>query len=97
MAGLKKLSILEEQFSSVPTESPKYPKMLIMCEDTKVVPYVERFLIEAGYGEEEYESIHSNKKGEISKEAWDEIKYKVFSIDKHQNPKIIISVLMLRE
>lgn len=96
-AGLKKLKILEEQFTSIVSDSPKFPKLLVVCEDTNVVPFVEQFLIEQWYAEEEYESIHSNKKWEVTKEQRDEIKYKIFSIDKHKNPKVIISVLMLRE
>lgn len=96
-AGLKKIKILEEQFTSIPSDTPKHPKLLIVCEDTNVVPFVEQFLIEQWYAEEEYESIHSNKKWEVTKEQRDEIKYKIFSIDKHKNPKVIISVLMLRE
>ena len=96
-AGLKKLSILEESFTSIVSDTPKYPKMLIVCEDTNVVPQVTKFLIEHGYSEEEFVEIHSNKKWEITKEARDEIKYKVFSVDKLKNPKVIISVLMLRE
>ena len=41
-AGLQKLKILEEEFTSL--DKSKFPKMLIMCEDTKVVPYVSIFL-----------------------------------------------------
>jgi len=41
--------------------------------------------------------IHSNKKGEVTLDEWSQIKQKLFNLDKHANPKIIISVLMLRE
>ena len=61
-AGLKKLSILEESFTSIVSDTPKYPKMLIVCEDTNVVPEVTKFLIEHGYSDEEFVEIHSNKK-----------------------------------
>ena len=42
-AGITKLKILEEGFTKL--DKTKYPKMLVICEDTFVVPYVERFLI----------------------------------------------------
>jgi len=43
-AGLSKLKILDENFSNLKTEKNKHPKMLIMCEDTTVVPFIEEFL-----------------------------------------------------
>ena len=36
--------------------------MLVVCEDTEVVPFVEDFLKDLGYSEDEFVSIHSNKK-----------------------------------
>ena len=45
-AGLAKLRILEEGFTKI--DSKKYPKMLVMCEDTSVTPFVEKFLLEEG-------------------------------------------------
>lgn len=45
-AGLKKLQILEEEF--VDFDETKHPKMLVMCEDTKVAPFVTKFLLEEG-------------------------------------------------
>jgi type III restriction enzyme len=41
--------------------------------------------------------IHSNKKGEIKEDERKALKNKLFSIDKGKHPKVIISVLMLRE
>ncbi len=94
-AGLKKLSILEQSFTE--QELPKYPKMLIVCEDTFVIKYVTEFLKDCGYNEDEYVEIHSNKKWEIKEDERNELKQKVFWIDRLKNPKVIISVLMLRE
>ncbi len=94
-AGIKKLEILEKDFSSLAT--PKYPKMLIMCEDTEVVSLVEDFLIEIGIETQDFVSIHSNKKGEVKKEEWENIKQRLFNVDKYEKPKIIVSVLMLKE
>lgn len=94
-AGLSKLKILEEGFTDF--DKTKHPKMLIVCEDTSVVPYVTQLMKEEGLSDEEIMEIHSNKKGEVKPEEWGEIKRRLFSLDKHANPKVIISVLMLKE
>ena len=94
-AGLSKLKILEEGFTDF--DKNKYPKMLIICEDTSVVPYVLQFMRQEGLSEDEMIEIHSNKKGDVKPEEWDQIKQKLSNLDKHANPKVIISVLMLRE
>lgn len=94
-AGLQKLKILEDEFTSL--DKTKFPKMLIMCEDTKVVPYVTIFLQQEGIADNNILEIHSNKKGDVGEKEWNKIKQKLFSIDKRVVPKIIISVLMLRE
>jgi type III restriction enzyme len=94
-AGLKKLQILEESF--VKAANNKHPKMLVMCEDTAVVPFVEEYLKDIGLNEDEFVGIHSDKKGKLSDTEWQSLKQKVFNIDGLENPKVIISVLMLRE
>ncbi|WP_413823848.1 MULTISPECIES: DEAD/DEAH box helicase family protein [unclassified Methanobrevibacter] len=94
-AGLAKLNILDEEFKNL--EQYKRPKMLIVCEDTKVTPLVMDFFKNEGLNEEELLEIHSNKKGNVSEKEWDSIKQRLFNIDKYENPRIIISVLMLRE
>ncbi|MGI0060819.1 MAG: DEAD/DEAH box helicase family protein [Nitrosotalea sp.] len=94
-AGITKLRILEEGFTKL--DRSKHPKMLIVCEDTYVVPHVTRFLKKEGYSGDEITEIHSNKKGEIGEKEWDSVRQKLFEIDKHDKPRIIISVLMLRE
>ena len=100
-AGLNKLKILEQNFVDFTKDangaSEKYPKMMIMCEDTKVTPLVVDFLISDGLTEEEIIRVDSNKKGEIPEAEWKELKQKLFNIDKRKNPKVIVSVLMLRE
>ena len=96
-AGLKKLKILEEQFESIAPEKNKYPKMMIICEDTKVAPFVSEFLISEGLHQDDVLEVHSNKKGEITKDEWSVLKNKLFHIDGHKSPKVIVSVLMLRE
>lgn len=94
-AGLAKLKILEKDFSTL--SNPKHPKMLIMCEETEVVDYVEEFLLEIGLNEDEFMGVHSKKNGELAKEEYDRLKQKLFNIDIYENPKVVISVLMLKE
>jgi len=100
-AGLKKIKILEDNFveftESQDKVSDKYPKMLIMCEDTKVTPHVVDFLLGEGLAADDVIRVDSDRKGEIPKNEWAELKQKLFNLDKHKNPKVIVSVLMLRE
>jgi len=100
-AGLKRLKILEENFIKIAKDKQgninKYPKMLIMCENTDVSPLVIDFLKLEGFSDEEMMRVDSNKKGEIPEVEWLQLKQKLFNIDKNQNPKVIVSVLMLRE
>ena len=94
-AGLKKLKILEESFTSL--DPTKHPKMLVMCEDTSVSPLVEDFLRQEGLAEQDIVRIDSNAKGEIKESEWKKVKQQLFNIDKLVSPKVIVSVLMLRE
>ena len=94
-AGMKKLNILEESFTNL--DPSKYPKMLVVCEDTKVVPLVITFLKQEGYSEDEIMEIHSTKKGDVGEDEWKAIEQRLFDIDRHKKPKVIVSVLMLRE
>jgi len=100
-AGLNKLKILESNFINFTKDkngvSNKHPKMLIMCEDTKVTPFVTEFLNEEGWSDEDVMRVDSDRKGDIPEAEWLELKQKLFNIDKHEKPKIIVSVLMLRE
>ncbi len=96
-AGLKKLQILEADFEKIAPERDKYPKMMIVCEDTKVAPHVSEFLAQEGLTEGDVLEIHSDRKGNVTKEEWSEIKNKLFHLDEHKSPKVIVSVLMLRE
>lgn len=94
-AGLKKLSILEEGFAHI--DANKRPKMMVICEDTSVTPFVAEFLESEGLDKEDILSIDSNKQGEVKPDEWLEIKEKLFNIDRYAQPKVIVSVLMLRE
>lgn len=94
-AGLTKQNKLEEEF--LKNDASKNPKMLIVCQDTTVSPFVEEFLKSEGLEEEDIVTIDSNKQGEVKDEEWQEIKKKLFDIDRYKSPKVVISVLMLRE
>ena len=94
-AGLAKLKKLESEFIAV--DEKKNPKMLVICEDTSVAPFVDNLMREEGLAQEDVVTIDSNAKGEVSEEEWKETKKRLFDIDKYQKPKVIISVLMLRE
>lgn len=94
-AGLAKLKKLEEDFA--PADPDKCPKMMVMCEDTNVVPLVAKFLYSEGLDQDDYIEIHSNKKGEVGEEEWNDLKNRLFALDRHKKPRVVISVLMLRE
>lgn len=94
-AGLAKLKLLESEFTK--EAENKYPKMLVMCENTKVSPFVIDFLKQEGLTEDEIIQIDTDKQGEVSAKEWGSIKQRLFNVDKHSNPKVIVSVLMLRE
>ena len=91
-AGLSKLRILEEHFS-------KSPKMMVICEDTNVSPLVVDFLQEPeqGLAEGDVLRIDSNRQGDVKPDEWAKIKQELFAIDQDTRPKVIVSVLMLRE
>lgn len=94
-AGLTKLKMLEEAFATLP--KPKYPKMLVVCEDTNVSPEVVNFLMQEGLSEDDIMNIDSGKKAELGEKDWDKYKQKLFSLDKRTQPRVVVSVLMLRE
>ena len=94
-AGLTKLRKLEKDFLEV--DEKKNPKMLVMCEDTTVSPFVIDFLKREGLCDEDVVKIDSSTKGEVKEEDWKRIKKQLFDIDNYRRPKVIVSVLMLRE
>lgn len=94
-AGLAKLKLLEESFMEL--DNSKHPKMLVICEDTSVTPFVEEFLISEGLIPDDVLRVDSNKQGDIKESEWKELKEKLFNVDNYSKPKVIVSVLMLRE
>lgn len=94
-AGLTKLRKLEADFD--PFEPKRCPKMLVVCEDTSVTPLVERFLRDEGLSEDDILCVDSNKKGELKPDEWKVLREQLFSVDERPAPRVIVSVLMLRE
>ena len=94
-AGLKKLQILEDQFAKV--DEAKRPKLLVVCEDTNVTPHVVEFLESTGMPEADILQVDSGRKAELGPKDWEPIKERLFDIDRHEQPKALVSVLMLRE
>ena len=94
-AGLSRLAILREDFQKL--NARKSPKMLVMCQDTDVSPFVVDFLRSEGLAEDDIMRIDSNKKGEIPADEWEQTKQQLFNMDKSDKPKVVVSVMMLRE
>ena len=94
-AGLSKLRILEDGF--LEKDATKHPKMLVMCEDTSVTPLVEQFLQEEGLTADEVLRIDSDRKGNMKETEWARVQERLFNVDSYAAPKVIVSVLMLRE
>jgi type III restriction enzyme len=95
-AGLKKLRKLEADFAR--TDPTRHPKMLVVCEDTTVSPLVAAFLQDQeGLQDDEVMTIDSGKKAELGEKDWAPVRQRLFSVDHHATPRVIVSVLMLRE
>lgn len=95
-AGLKKLRKLEVDFARL--DPSRHPKMLVVCEDTSVSPLVAAFLQDQeGLSDDEVMTIDSGKKAELGEKDWAPVRQRLFSIDHHATPRVIVSVLMLRE
>ncbi len=95
-AGLKKLRKLEADFARI--DPARHPKMLVVCEDTTVSPLVAQFLQEQeGLQADEVMAIDSGKKAELGEKDWAPVRERLFSVDRHATPRVIVSVLMLRE
>ena len=94
-AGLHKLRKLEADFARL--DPARHPKMLVVCEDTTVSPLVAEFLRDEGLAEGEVMTIDSGKKAELGEKDWAPVRERLFNVDRHATPRVIVSVLMLRE
>ena len=94
-AGLSKLKKLETDFARL--DPTRHPKMLVVCEDTTVSPLVSAFMQQEGLSDDEVMTIDSGKKAELGEKDWAPVRERLFNVDKHATPRVIVSVLMLRE
>ncbi|HEY0181129.1 MAG TPA: DEAD/DEAH box helicase family protein [Dokdonella sp.] len=94
-AGLTKLRKLEADFA--PLDPTRRPKMLVVCEDTKVSPLVADFLREEGLDDEDVLTIDSGRKEALGENEWQRVRQRLFDVDRRARPRVIVSVLMLRE
>ena len=95
-AGLMKLRKLEADFARI--DPLRRPKMLVVCEDTTVSPLVASFLQDQeGLHADEVMTIDSGKKAELGEKDWGPVRERLFNVDRHATPRVIVSVLMLRE
>ena len=94
-AGLSKLKKLEADFSGI--DPNRHPKMLVVCEDTMVSPLVVQFLRDEGLSDDEVMAIDSGRKAELGEKDWMPVRERLFNVDAHAAPRVIVSVLMLRE
>lgn len=94
-AGLRKLAILEEDFAKV--DESKHPKLLVLTENTEASKAIEAHLLSQGIPAEEMLRIDSDKKGDMKPDEWAAVKRQLAGLDRLKNPRIVISVLMLRE
>lgn len=91
-AGMERLNRLQEDFGE-----QKYAKMLVVCEDTKVTPLVEHYLISEGLAPEEVLRVDSDAKGNMKDEEWHRVSERLSNVDHYAEPRVIVSVMMLRE
>jgi type III restriction enzyme len=94
-AGLQKLRKLEADFARI--DPARHPKMLVVCEDTRVTPLVTGFLRNEGLHQDEVLTVDSGKKVELGEKEWAPLRQRLFNVDRHATPRVIVSVLMLRE
>ena len=94
-AGLQKLRKLEADFARL--DMSRHPKMLVVCEDTTVSPLVAQFLFDEGLHDDDVLTVDSGKKAELGEKQWAPLRQRLFNVDRHAQPRAIVSVLMLRE
>jgi len=94
-AGLQKLRKLEAEFATL--DPLRRPKMLVVCEDTAVSPLVVAFLQDEGLHAQDVLSVDSGRKAELGEKDWAPLRQRLFELDRHAQPRVIVSVLMLRE
>lgn len=72
-------------------------RLVLVCEDTAVTPLVAQFLVDEGLQEDDVLTVDSGKKAELGEKDWAPLRQRLFDVDRHAQPRVIVSVLMLRE
>lgn len=93
--GLAKLQALERDFAAIDPE--RRPTMLVMCEDPRIVPLVARYLQHAGMHQDDVLTIESGRRTELDEHEWAGLRRRLFDIQQHPRPRVIVSTLVLRE
>ena len=91
-AGVERLNRLQSDFGD-----HKYPKMMVVCEDTKVTPLVENYLITEGMSPDQVLRVDSDAKGNMKEDEWRSVSERLSNVDRFPMPRVIVSVMMLRE
>lgn len=94
-AGLGKRERLERDFAAL--DPRRTPKLLIVCEDTAVAALVEAFLEEEGLPAEDVLRIDSGRRAELGERDWAPLRQRLSTLDAGLRPRVLVSVLMLRE
>src|SRR5690606_29729615 len=58
---------------------------------------VTQFLLGEGLHDEDVLTVDSGKKADLGEKEWAPLRQRLFNVDKHAQPRVIVSVLMLRE
>ncbi|TRX73614.1 DEAD/DEAH box helicase family protein [Pseudomonas mangiferae] len=94
-AGLGKRERLERDFAVL--DPRRTPKLLVVCEDTAVAALVEAFLLEEGLPADDVLRIDSGRRAELGEREWAPLRRRLSSLDAGPQPRVLVSVLMLRE
>ncbi|WP_263143007.1 DEAD/DEAH box helicase family protein [Pseudomonas sp. RIT-PI-AD] len=94
-AGLNKRARLERDFAALDPQRP--PKLLIVCEDTAVSARVAEFLAEEGLAADDVLRVDSGRRAELGEREWAPLRQRLSDLDRQARPRVIVSVLMLRE
>ncbi|HLL17718.1 MAG TPA: hypothetical protein VK439_02950, partial [Rubrivivax sp.] len=88
-AGLHKLHTLEAEFARV--DPDRRPRMLVACEDARLLPRVADFLIDEGLHEDDVLTIDSGGSAGPAENECTPLPRKLVDLDRHAQPRAIVS------
>ncbi|HZF99132.1 MAG TPA: restriction endonuclease subunit R, partial [Pseudoxanthomonas sp.] len=94
-AGLHKLRRLEADFARV--DPHRRPRMLVVCGDAQVPSLVADFLIDQGLHEDKVVMVDSSGNAEPAENQRTPLRPKRVDLDRHAQPRVIVSGPMLCE